>query len=281
MVSRGQETASSPASVLHANEEGFPVPLGALSFFFDPPADWPVEPVAVAFRIRGVIGKRIRGMHCLYDSERTPCRGCAERPSCFYGSGFETLENVEITGFGRVGALPHEWSLAVDRIGQGWRVTLWLIGRETERAELWYEAIASLPFAVEWTEAEDPARETRAWRSLTPVRLRVDGRNAGAEELAQALAASIARRSRMLAAIHGLAAPESRLEVADLVPLGWIDVERYSFRHRRRELLGGWMLRVQWPDDVGDWEPWLRLARVVGAGRQTSFGLGRFAPLDA
>lgn len=260
--------------------EAFPIELGSLAFFFEPPAGWPVEPVAVGFRLRGLLGKQIRRMHCLYDSERTPCRGCAERPDCFYGSGFETLENVEIPGFGRVGALPHAWSLAVDRIGQSWRATLWLVGEEIRRARLWHEAIEAMPLSIEWTVADDPAGETLRWRSLTPVRLRLEGRNADAGKLGQALAAALARRMRMLAAMHGLAAPESRIEVADLVPRGWVDVERYSFRQQRRERLGGWMLNVSWPDDEPEWLPWLRLARVIGLGRQTSFGLGRFAPLD-
>ncbi len=258
-----------------------PLPVGAIAFAFAPRKDWPTEPVAVAFRLRGLLGKHLKQMHCLLDAATSPCEGCRFQPSCVYGSGFESLRNLAIPGFGRVGAAPRLWSLHVDRLGQQWKATLWLIGRELERARAWHEAIASLPLAPGWMPPEEVSPETLRWRSATPVRLRIAGRNPSADELAQALAATIARKARMIAALHGVAAPMSRLEVEALVPHGWLDVERFSFRHGRVERLGGWMLDVRWPDDVGDWQPWLTLMRMVGVGRQVAFGLGRFICLDA
>lgn len=258
-----------------------PLPLAALGFYFSPPGDWPGEPVAVAFRLRGTLGKIIRQRHCLFDAARTPCEGCEMRSGCFYGNGFETMPGVEIPGFGRLGAAPHGWSLHVDRAGHQWRAALWLLAGEIERAEVWRDAIAALPLAPAWAEPPALESETLRWRSLTPVRLRLRGRNPTREEAAEALAASVARKARMLAALHGADAPDSRLEIEDARVLGWVDVERFAFRHRRVERLGGWMLEAAWSERGGeDWRPWLTLIRALGAGRQTAFGLGRFGCLD-
>lgn len=260
--------------------ESLPLPLGALGFYFTPPEGWPSEPVAVAFRLRGLLGKEIRRRHCMFDPERTPCRGCELRADCLYGNGFEAPENVNLPGFGRAGAAPHAWSLQVERAGQRWRGCLWLSGLEAERAATWRDAVAAMPVAPAWFRPGPLEEETLTWRSLTPVRLRAGGGNAGRDDVARALAASVARKARMLAAMHGARAPEARLETGDVNVHEWVDVERYSFRHRRVERLGGWMLDVRWPETSADWRPWLALIRALGAGRQTSFGLGRFACLD-
>lgn len=258
-----------------------PLPLGALVFTFEPPGHWPAEPLAVAFRLRGMLGKHMREMHCLYDPAHTPCEGCDLRASCMYGSGFESPRDIRIPGFGRVGAAPRLWGLHVDRIGQQWKASLWLLGNELARAPDWHEAITTLPLPLAWMMPEDVSPETLVWRSATPVRLRVAGRNPSPEDLAQALAATVARKARMLAAMHHIAAPTTRLEVCEVRPHGWVDVERFAFRHGRTERLGGWMLDVRWPDDPGEWMPWLVMMRMLGVGRQVSMGFGRFFCLDA
>jgi len=258
-----------------------PLPLGAFRFTFIPPTDWSDDGMAAAFRLRGLLGKGMRLSHCIFDAASTPCEDCQVRKQCFYGNGFEASGNCTIEGFGRVGSLPHFWSLHVGRLGLGWRGTLWLLGHEVERAEQWSQALEQTGLNLQWLpHAEEPG-ETLSWQAVTPVRLRVNGRNPVAQNLGEAISAACARKVRMLAALHGLEAPEGRLPVPSCESGPWVDVERYAFRRGRTETYGGWMPRINWPDDLShEWRTWLALLRRLGIGRQTSFGFGRFVCLD-
>lgn len=55
---------------------------------------------------------------------------------------------------------------------------------------------------------------------------------------------------------------------------GWRNVERRSSRTGQRHSLGGFVGWVEYEGPVGEFLPWLELARWVGVGRQTVWGKG-------
>jgi len=255
----------------------YPIPLGSLQFAFQASSDWADHAMSAAFRLRGMLGKGMRQANCIFDVENSPCNGCSARMECFYGNGFETPNDYMIEGFGKVGSLPQLWSLQVENMGLGWRGVLWLAGNEVSRAEQWQAAVVDTGLPVQWLAANLESEETLCWQATTPIRLRVNGRNPAADALGDTIAATLARKIRMLAAMHGLAAPEGRLPSPQCESGPWVDIERFSFRHSQQEIYGGWMPRIKWPDDLSEhWQSWLALLRQMGVGRQTTFGFGQF-----
>jgi len=231
----------------------------------------------LAFRLRGALGQQLKRLHCLWDPKHARCAHCAARSDCFYGVSFDPPGPVVLPGFGRVGALPHCWSLQVDLSGLCLRMSLVLVGFEAQRVVQWQQAVQQLPLMPSpcKSNAEDEA-EGLLWQSLTPIRLRISGRNPRKEEVPTALARAIVRRARMLAAMHRIQAPEMQLPEPACSNLQWIDEHRA--RRKGEQPMGGWMMTVRWPDETpASWRPWLALLRRLGVGKQANFGLGRFA----
>ena len=254
---------------------GLPLPLRQIAFLL--PVDAGQEDaVAVATRVRGLIGRSLKQQSCIFDAQQSNCEGCSAREACYYGQSFKPPGPVELSGFGRVGTLPHRWSIHADLIGLYWRITLTLIGRECLHISQWQQAIVSACPQSAWLhDCHDlTSGETTCWQAVTPVRLRHRGRNAKKEEVAESLAKSVARKARMVAAMHAIAAPAEHLPAPICSSLLWHDTKR-ARRQGEEQPQGGWLMRAHWsaPDP---WRPWLALMRQLGVGGQTVFGCGRF-----
>jgi CRISPR/Cas system endoribonuclease Cas6 (RAMP superfamily) len=56
----------------------------------------------------------------------------------------------------------------------------------------------------------------------------------------------------------------------------WRDWERYSARQDTRMKMGGFVGKVNYRGDVGEFLPLLRLGEILHLGKGTGFGLGRY-----
>jgi len=254
----------------------------ALRFFVDVPDGWTVDVLQLSVRLRGLLGYALKHQCCIYDAAVAECAGCNYRQQCHYGLSFESTGPVEIPGFGKIGSLPHAWSLKVDLIGLRVRCELLLIGVECQNVDSWVQVVEALPMPIHWLyPAVEGGNFSLLWDSLTPVRLRFQGKNPREHQVAAALSASVARKGRLLALLHEMDAPSSRLPEPVCTRLQWVEGERYSFRRQELQPMGGWMMRVEWPETVAaEWIPWLGLIRLLGVGRQTTFGFGRMGCIE-
>jgi len=253
-----------------------------LSFSMLIPADWDAHILAVGFRLRGLLGLALKQGCCFFDAQKTPCLDCVKRPHCHYGQSFETMQAVDIQGLGKRGSMPHAWALSVQQQGMRVHVALLMAGMEIAHEASWQAAVNTLGLDVVWHESEWKQSEFQyQWQGLTPVRLRVQGKiPRNSDEIQQALASSIVSKTRMLAALHGCVAPKEHLEIPVVSAMQWCESSRHAFRQHEKQSMSGWLMHVQWAKDTPDsWKPWLSLACELGAGRQTSFGLGRFEML--
>jgi len=252
-----------------------------LRFSWQRPAAWSGDLVAMGCRLRGSLGLALKSGCCFFDAKKTPCDGCLKRPYCHYGQAFEAPKAVQISGVGRMASLPHAWSLTVDQVGLHCEAHLNLAGMTLAHESSWRAAIEALPLEVVWQESiwiNLPFSYT--WQGVTPVRLRLKGKSPRTKaEVSQAIVTSIVSKSRMLALLHGQAAPEAFLAEPYCLALQWHEASRYAFREGEKQSLSGWLAHIRWPETVPEaWLPWLQLSQVLGVGRQTSFGLGRFVP---
>lgn len=256
------------------------LPVQTLSFSFALPDGWHNEALSVACRLRGAIGLSLAKQCCFYDAHNTQCEGCDKRPHCHYGQSFKTPQNIQLGHQLKVGCLPHTWSLEVNQIGLIWQGKLHLAGIAIAHAASWQHAIETLPFAVSWHgEAWWEEGFSHQWCSATPARLKFQGRNPkGEEELAEALVKSVVSKSKMLASMHHLKLPEGFLNPPRCLDARWHVVPDFQCGKRSAKDVSGWLLRVSWNQDTcADWLPWLNLIFILGVGKQTTFGLGRFA----
>lgn len=121
---------------------------------------------------------------------------------------------------------------------------------------------------------------------LTPLRLKVDGHNTRAENLAfPMLFGNLLRRISMLTAFHtetpletdfaGLMAEAREVSIAE-ADLRWMEWTRYSSRQKTTMQMGGLVGRIR--IDLAGHErlwPYLYLGQWTHAGKGTSMGLGR------
>ncbi|RME86619.1 MAG: CRISPR system precrRNA processing endoribonuclease RAMP protein Cas6 [Zetaproteobacteria bacterium] len=259
--------------------DALPLAAGELRWLIPAPA---ADPLAIGVRARGLIGRALKALHCRLDPDASACAGCAFRAECLYGTSFEPPEGVVLPGFGRVGALPHAWSLAVDIRGLGCVLRLRLVGFECANAAHWAEAVARAFTAQPLAQLDGAALPMSLhWRAITPMRLRYRGRTPRAEELPQAIAHATARRAKMLAAMHGIASPTARLPEPRVEDAAWIEAERFRARTQSVQPMGGWVTTIHWPEATPEaWRPWLGIVRFLGLGRQANFGFGRLIALE-
>lgn len=256
------------------------LPIKALTFSFICPHDWDKNALQLAYRLRGVLGLALKQACCFFDAKSTVCEGCDKRAHCHYGQQFETPKNIYADGFGNMPSLPHAWRLSVDIVGVRVQASLTLAGMGLAYEASWKAVVECLPFQITWqTTSNKQVGVQNTWMSCTPLRLKLKGKVPNSErELAAAIANSIVSKSRMLAAWHGLDAPQDFLPEPKCHDMQWCDSSRYAFRTQEMQSMGGWLCRIEWADDIpASWLPWLQLAYVLGVGKQTSFGLGRFS----
>jgi len=251
-----------------------------LRFSFCLPHDWNKDLLQVGFRIRGSLGLALKQGCCFFDAKKTSCVGCLKRPHCHYGQSFETMQSMEIEGLGQVGSMPHAWGLSLQQKGIYTHGSIALAGMELAHLPSWKAAVERLPLAIsllpmQWYQ--EPFLPY--WQSLTPVRLRLKGKNPrNTDELASALCHSLVNKVRMLAAWHGITPPSERLPEPKCIEMTWCDTDRFSFRTGKPQSLSGFLVDIVWPDFTPEsWKPWLQLLLALGVGRQSAFGLGRFS----
>lgn len=252
-----------------------------IDFTFILPQGWQRDPLQVAFRLRGVLGLSLKKNCCFFDAHATPCQDCPKRDVCHYGQSFETPQAVKIEGVGRVGSMPHAWSLAVDMQGLQVCASVILAGHELAFLKSWKAAITNIPYETHFCTCmhHEPAGSLQ-WQSITPVRLRHKGKTPTTEaDVASALVSSVVQRCQALAALHQQQIPTAQLQPPVCSDLIWQEATRLSLRHKQTQKLGGWMMRIDWGEVDEAWLPWLQLTYALGLGRQTSFGLGRLQPL--
>lgn len=74
---------------------------------------------------------------------------------------------------------------------------------------------------------------------------------------------------------RGLIAAAERVQTVSS-RLRWYDWERYPSRQDARMKMGGFLGRVTYAGDLQPFLPLLRLGSYVHAGKETSFGLGKY-----
>jgi len=251
-----------------------------MHFSFTCPEDWNRDVLALGCRLRGSLGLTLKTSCCFFDPKQTSCEGCHKRPHCHYGQSFESPQAVQVSGFGTMPSLPHAWALTVDLVGVRVAATLILAGMELAHEASWKASIEALNIAIQWhNETWFKADFSFDWQGLTPMRLRLNGKNPGADaELCTAVHHSIVSKTRMLAALHGTTIPTALLPEPACTQAQWCKASRYAFRTQKKQSMSGWLCHITWPDDTPKaWLPWLQLSYVLGVGKQTSFGLGRFS----
>ncbi|MGD9822893.1 CRISPR system precrRNA processing endoribonuclease RAMP protein Cas6 [Desulfobacter sp.] len=97
---------------------------------------------------------------------------------------------------------------------------------------------------------------------------------------------SLIRRCTALFNTYGNGEPD--LDYPDLVKqagqvrltdnrLAWFDWQRYSSRQDKKMYMGGLLGQAAYQGDLGPFLPFLRMAEIVHAGKNTAFGLGKVA----
>lgn len=255
------------------------LPVKTLSFSFALPERWLDDSLSVACRLRGSLGLSLAKQCCFYDAQHTQCEGCDKRPHCHYGQTFKTPQNVQLEDNLKVGCLPHTWALEVEQSGQLWIAKIYLAGIAVAHAASWNAAIDKLPFAVIWNPESWWAGQFRhEWKSATPLGLKFRGkRPKNKREIEQAIVKSLVSKSKMLASMHHLDLPNTFIDAPFCSSHAWCEPKSFECGKRTGKDVAGWMVSVAWAEDTPlDWLPWLNLAFVLGVGRQTTFGLGRF-----
>ena len=57
--------------------------------------------------------------------------------------------------------------------------------------------------------------------------------------------------------------------------LTWLDWQRYSARQDRKMFMGGLIGEIEYQGDLAPYMPFLKMAEIVHAGKNTAFGLGK------
>jgi hypothetical protein len=260
-------------------QRALPIHAQSIAFTFVPPNHWKDGVLEVACALRGLLGLTLAKACCFYDAHSTHCDDCDKRAHCHYGQSFKTPQNVQLGASIKVGCVPHLWSLQVDRIGVQWLAKLHIAGMERAHMLSWQDVIAALPMQVSMQKPQwYDASFAHIWNPVTPALLKLKGKSPRDGEAAcKALQISIVSKSKMLAAMHGISIPEDRLPKPILLDASWHNMQRFRQRTQNMQDMSGWLLHVEWSKHTPEaWIPWLSLALVLGVGKQTSFGMGRF-----
>lgn len=125
-------------------------------------------------------------------------------------------------------------------------------------------------------------------RFLTPSRITYNGHLHGVPEF-HVIVRSLLRRLSNLCYFH--CGQELRLDFKEIIErseqiqirdrdVRWHDWERYSARQDTRMKIGGFVGRVAYRGQLGEFLPILRLGEKIHLGKGTGFGLGKFVIVD-
>jgi len=115
--------------------------------------------------------------------------------------------------------------------------------------------------------------------------LRIMGKDMGRAELSfPLLVSSLIRRMTSLLNTYGKGEPT--LDYSNLVKkareirvtdnqLSWFDWQRYSARQDKKMFMGGLVGEVEYQGELEPFLPFIRMAEMVHAGKNTTFGLGK------
>jgi len=133
----------------------------------------------------------------------------------------------------------------------------------------------------EWSEDVE-YREKASLKLITPLRIKSNNRFVrSAKELdIKGLINSIYQRQRMLQGLERAKLPfEPTLNIADAF-VNFKDLSRYSNRQRGKLKIGGLLGYIELKNiDIESFKL-LKLAELIGVGKQTTFGLGKVQLLD-
>jgi len=120
---------------------------------------------------------------------------------------------------------------------------------------------------------------------VTPLRLRVAGREARKVSFSDLIRAAV-RRLSIMTQFYGLPLADaldtsqllSGCEAVEVVEdnTQWFEFRRYSGRQKRRVPMGGLIGSMTFVGNLSKYLPLLELAQVTNLGKATSFGFGRF-----
>jgi CRISPR/Cas system endoribonuclease Cas6 (RAMP superfamily) len=135
--------------------------------------------------------------------------------------------------------------------------------------------------------AFSPAPSTIGLEFLVPTRIKYRG-GLTKEIDFQILMRNLLRRILLLCELHcggGVEIDYNRLlrkaETIKTVQneLRWHDWERWSSRQKTWMKLGGFVGRITFEGDLGEFIPFIRLGEYIHIGKGTSFGLGKYRTL--
>jgi len=227
--------------------------------------------------LRGGFGTTFKKVACALGHGE--CSKCILRTSCVYSYIFETAVDYLpyfIFTFSELGKL----GLGRGR-GKFSLVGAWAVSPEGE--ELAYDG-KTFRRPRPYRPAEAGPSEVRevVLEFLTPTRIRYNERLVSKLEF-HMLVRSLLRRISLLSYFHcgreldldfrGIIRRAQEVEVVE-DDLAWYDWGRYSGRQKARMKLGGFVGKVRFRGELGEFWPLLLTGQEVHVGKGTSFGLG-------
>lgn len=106
-----------------------------------------------------------------------------------------------LPGGDRFGSIPHCWALQIDQRGLMLHCTLVIVGHEHAHISSWQHAMAHLPMPIvavrQQTETNVTLPMPQRWQTITPLRLRKDGKTPEAQHLSATITATHSEPSAM------------------------------------------------------------------------------------
>jgi CRISPR-associated endoribonuclease Cas6 len=152
------------------------------------------------------------------------------------------------------------------------------------------------PVSLPWSYPHDFAPASGLLRHglrlqfATPTFINAHGLSRGSLEFGD-LVADVLRRLSLLSQAYGDGPVHTRQEECALQArartvlmadhaLRWVEVPSYSRKQKQARDFGGWMGWVEYEADPAEWQPLLRLARLLHVGKHTAFGFGAVRPAN-
>ncbi len=144
--------------------------------------------------------------------------------------------------------------------------------------------IKTEPSVIDLSKGYENSISTVTLKIVTPLRIKFERRLVDDLEF-HVLIRNLLRRLTLLGYFHCNESPDFNakqlIELAQNVrktdsSLKWLDWERYSTRQQERMKLGGVVGKVKYEGDIGPFLPYLKAGEILHAGKNTTFGLGRY-----
>ncbi len=260
-----------------------------LRFHFKSRETMRFAPGTIGNLLRGSLGKNLKRLSCT--PECVDPRGCPDRDACAYARWFEPGSNLGPSG---LHDRPRPFVLRAAHldgamIGAGERFRVGLNLFEPRAEDAFTRAMSSFA-PVESVEGTVPLKLPLAPRSdVTRVRVRfltpVELKGCDQPEFG-VLFARIRDRVSTLRALYGggpievdfkaMGERAARIRTAHC-EIRYVDAERVSRSTGQRHSLGGFVGTAEYEGDLGEFVPYLEIARWTGVGRQTVWGKGEIA----